>query len=368
MIICRYYLPSLYSLVTNTYKEIRSLVFEVVTILTTRLTFNKPPHLTVTLHPFHHDTSIMSKLLVIFGATGQQGGSVITSVLNDSELSKTYKLRAITRDPSAASAQALATKGVEVVKADVDDIKSLKAAMKDANTAFGVTVTVYDQHLKEREVRQGKALADAAVAAGVKYIIYSTLDHTGKISNNKYPGFVSFESKAEVEEYIRTLPIKSAFFAPGSFMQNFSSNMAPRPVGDGTYAISGFVSPKTKLPCIDTVGDTGKYVGAILAEPDEYEGKVFSASTDVWTFEEIAEAMSKASGKTVKYNQLPLDVWRGFLPKGSEGNLVGMFQWLEDFGYFGPNTDEKVAWTAKQARGKLTTLEKYFEKNPLKLQ
>ena len=151
-------------------------------------------------------------------------------------------------------------------------------------------------------------------------------------------------------------------------MQNFSSNMAPRPVGDGTYAISGFVSPKTKLPCIDTVGDTGKYVGAILAEPDEYEGKVFSASTDVWTFEEIAEAMSKASGKTVKYNQLPLDVWRGFLPKGSEGNLVGMFQWLEDFGYFGPNTDEKVAWTAKQARGKLTTLEKYFEKNPLKLQ
>jgi uncharacterized protein YbjT (DUF2867 family) len=63
----------------------------------------------------------MAKLLVVFGATGQQGGSIVSTVLSDPELSKTYKLRAMTRDPSAASAQVLKAKGVEVVKGDVDD-------------------------------------------------------------------------------------------------------------------------------------------------------------------------------------------------------------------------------------------------------
>ena len=312
--------------------------------------------------------TIMSKLLVVFGATGQQGGSIITTVLNDAELSKQYKLRAITRDPSSASAQALHSKGVEVVKADVDDTPSLKSAMSGAHTVFGVTVTVYDQDLKAREVRQGKALADAAVAAGASYLIYSTLSHTARISHNKYPGFESFESKAEVEDYIRGLRIRSAFFAPGNFMQNYSGGMAPRPVGDGTYAISGFVGPGTKLPCIDTLDDTGKYIGAILADPDAFEGKVLSAATDIWTYEEVAEAMSRASGKTVKYKQIPLEVWKGFLHKEMAENLTGMFQWIEEFGYYGPDTESKVKWTAGKARGKLTTLEEYFEKCPLNLQ
>jgi uncharacterized protein YbjT (DUF2867 family) len=202
--------------------------------------------------------------------------------------------------------------------------------MQGAHTVFGVTITVYDAKLKEREVRQGRALADAAVAASASYLIYSTLDHTGRISGNKYPGFESFESKAEVEDYIRTLPIKSAFFAPGSFMQNFSSNMKPRPAGDGTYVLANFVSPQTKLPCIDTVDDTGKYIGAILASPEKYEGKVLSASTACYTYDEIVATMSKASGKTVKYVQIPMETWRSFLPPSHKDNLVGMFQWNED--------------------------------------
>ena len=310
----------------------------------------------------------MAKIFTVFGATGQQGGSVVNYVINDSELSKQYKVRAITRDLTGSAAQVLQQKGVEVVKADSDDPASLKKAMQGAHTVFGVTATIYDEKLKERELAQGKAMADAAVAAGVQYYIWSTLPNGGKLSGGKLKNLAHFDVKEEIEDYVREQPIKSAFFAPGSFMQNFGHFMGPRPAGDGTYAIANFVTPETQLPLIDTADDTGKYVGAILAEPDKYEGKVFSAATKLYSYSEIVKKMSEASGKTVNYNQLPLDVWKSFLPPESADYLVDMFLWIQDYGYYGPKTEELVDWTAKHARGKLTTLEEYFVKSPLHLQ
>ena len=310
----------------------------------------------------------MSKLFTVFGATGQQGGSVVNYVINDPELSKIYKVRGITRDSSSASAQELQSKGVEVVKADADDAESLERALHGTHTVFCVTATIYDAKLKERELAQGKAMTDAAVAAGVQYFIFSTLTNGGKLSGGKLQKLAHFDVKAEIEDYIRAQPLKSAFFAPGSFMQNFNHFMGPRPSGDGTYAIANFVKPSTQLPLIDTNDDSGKYVGAILAEPEKYEGKVFSAATRLYSYSEVVEAMSKATGKTVQYKQLPLEVWSGFLPAESKDYLVDMFLWIQDYGYYGPQTAELVDWTAKQARGKLTTLDEYLVKCPLHLQ
>lgn len=174
--------------------------------------------------------------------------------------------------------------------------------------------------------------------------------------------------KAEIEDYIRTLPVKSAFFHPASFMQNFHSRMGPRPVGDGTYAMANILKPTTPIPLIDVVDDTGKFVGSILAEPDKYQGQVFSAATRLYTFQEITEIMSKATGKTVRYNELPVDVYRGFMRPGFADPMVQMMLLIRDYGYYGPEQEQKVEWTAKQARGKLTTLEDYLAKNPLTLE
>ena len=135
----------------------------------------------------------MSKILVVFGAAGQQGGSIIDFVINDSELSSQYSLRGVTRDPSKPAAQALQQKGVHVVSGDADDKESLKQAMQGSHTVFATTVTIYDEHTKSREIAQGKALADAAVAAGAQYIIWSTLPHLGKISGGKYQHIDAFE-------------------------------------------------------------------------------------------------------------------------------------------------------------------------------
>ena len=134
---------------------------------------------------------------------------------------------------------------VLVVFGAVDDGESLKQVLQGSHTVFAITTTLYDNQTKQREITQGKALVDAAVVAGVQYFIFSTLPHVRKISDGKYQQVDHFDAKAEVEEYIRTLSIKSAFFAPGSFMQNFGGMMAPHPTGDGTYAISNIVTAST---------------------------------------------------------------------------------------------------------------------------
>lgn len=103
----------------------------------------------------------MFKLLVIIGATGKQGGSVINSILADSSLKSTFKLRGVTRDPTKANAKALTERGVEMVAGDLDDRASLDAALKGAYGVFAVT-DFWASMSMETEVQQGKNIADAA--------------------------------------------------------------------------------------------------------------------------------------------------------------------------------------------------------------
>jgi uncharacterized protein YbjT (DUF2867 family) len=304
----------------------------------------------------------MSKILAVLGATGNQGGSVANFVVNDPVLSKEYSVRALTRDPQKPESQKLASKGMEVAAADVNDIDSLKKAFAGAHTVFAVTTTTYDDQTKEREVRQGRTVADAAVAAGVQYLIYSTLSSPALVSQGKYKNAVHFDSKYEVEQYIRTLPIKSAFFAPGTFMQNFTGDMSPRPAGDGTYALVNIVTPETTWSMID-ITETGKFVAAILAKPEKFEGKTLSAATKLYTTNDLVKIISDVTGKTVNYNQIPPDVFKRFLPPAAAENLAEMLLYIQDFGYFGPDTREKVDWTTKVAKGKLTTFEEFVAKN-----
>lgn len=95
------------------------------------------------------------KLLTIFGATGNQGGSVLDTIFASPQLSEKYALRGITRNPSSDKSKALSDKGVEMVKAELDDLESLKAAVKGSYGVFGVTDfwSIMD---KQREIQQGK--------------------------------------------------------------------------------------------------------------------------------------------------------------------------------------------------------------------
>ena len=306
----------------------------------------------------------MSKTLAVLGATGRQGSSVISNVLSDPELSERYKLRAITRYANSDKVKTLKQQ-VEVVEGDVTHRASIAKALAGANFVFIVTTPSVGPDAVEVEVNIIKTVADVAVEQGLEYIIFSTLPSYSDLSGGKYTAVTAFDAKAEGEKYIKSLPIKSAFWCGGYFMENFETQpfLGPQPNGDGTYSLVRNVRPSCRLPYIDAAGDTGKFVTAILAKPDKYEGQTFYAAVGFYSLTEIADILCKASGKTVVYKQLSNEDFAKSLP--FMGELFadgGAFQ--DEYGYFGPGTEEKVAWSAKNARGKLTTLPEYFQKHP----
>ena len=311
----------------------------------------------------------MSKTLVVFGATGNQGTSVINHVLDDSELSAIYKIRAVTRNPSSEKAQTLISRNVEVVAGDPDDISSLRHAMQDAHTVFAMTTTNYAGAEGHSELAQGKNMVDTAIAAGVDFIIWSTLPGPTKISQGKYTKVASFDAKAEVENYIRSKSIKSAFFSPGSFMQNYAAIMKPNPspANDGSYVIARPVSPSARLPLLDIAGDTGKFVAAILADPDKFEGKSICGTSKLYTMEEQAQIIGQATGKVARYQQISPDVYKSFLPPTMVDELVQMPLYQEEFGYYGPDTEKLVAWSVQNARGKPISFAEFLKEHPLTL-
>ena len=310
----------------------------------------------------------MSKVLAVFGATGQQGSSVIDYVLQDPELSQQYKIRAITRDINSEKAKQLKEK-VEVVYGDVLKRASIETALTGVHTIFAMTTPTFDlDGGLEVEYNSGKTIADVAVEKGAEYIIFSTLPPIKEISGGKYSTAIHFDAKAKIEQYIRSLPIKSAFYSPGGFMQNFGNMpmLAPRQASDGTWVVSTHNSPKALWYLIDIVGDTGKFIGAILAEPDKYEGKTFCAASTLCTFEEIFAIISKVTGKTVVYKQIPIEDFKKSLPFAQD-IIPETLSYLEEFGYWGPESKELVAWAAENARGRLSTFEEYLEAHPLQL-
>lgn len=162
------------------------------------------------------DHNSNKKLVVVLGATGNQGGSVARRFLQDPR----YAVRGLTRDASSAAARELAALGAEVVQADLDDVQSLKAAFAGANVIFSVTnywepffrpdcrakaqelgITCR-RYAYDVEYRQGKNIADAAATVADSLddngFLVSTLSHAAKCSNGKFKDLYHYDAKADV--------------------------------------------------------------------------------------------------------------------------------------------------------------------------
>ncbi|KAK4506171.1 hypothetical protein PRZ48_004136 [Zasmidium cellare] len=213
----------------------------------------------------------MTETWVVFGATGQQGGAVARILLQD----KAVSVRAAVRDPSSPSGATLRDLGCELVRADLDDKDSLRVALEGASGVFVVTSNDVDETYYEREFAQGKNAADAAVEAGVKRIIFSTLPSVKNVTNG-------------LEQYIRQLPIDGAFIALGAFMSNFATFLRSQEAGDGSFVIKSSMPGSTSLPLVDAT-DIGRAVATISRDFDKFRGRTINLAAELKTLDEVAE-------------------------------------------------------------------------------
>ncbi|KAL4926829.1 NmrA/HSCARG family protein [Aspergillus undulatus] len=304
----------------------------------------------------------MSKLLTVFGATGRQGGSVIRTILSDSTLSSQFKLRGITRDVTKPDAKALADKGVEVISADMTSVPSLVQAVKDSHSVFLVTTPTYTEN-SNLELTQGKNVADAAKQAGVQHLIFSSLLNVTEASGGRLKDVPHFDHKAQVEQYIRSLGLKSTFVLPGYFMSNYTSLGMIRKSEDGVFTLAYPVGEGAQFPLVDIDADMGKYVSIALKNPSKTTGSQILAAADYYTSTRILKEFEEVTGHKTRFVQVDNETYKGFMPGYLGLEMLENHLFVEDPGYYNGRSLKESQDLLKDAGFKPTTWKDFLEKN-----
>lgn len=265
----------------------------------------------------------MPSLLVVIGITGNQGGSVADAFLAD----KNWRIRAITRDPSKPSAHEWASRGVELVQGDIDDIDSLTAAFTGAQAIFAMTDYWFplsdptvkakatergisaNQLCAELEIQRGKNLAFAAASPQVQKTleryVYSSLGDVSRLSGSKYTRVWHFDSKAAVERWIRKdlemeksgLSKKASFVHVGLYADNWtrSSLEIQKDPATGGYWHPDIDDGHREQPFVWTRRDTGPLVKKLI-EDVKPEARLLAVSQNA-SYREFMATWAKTLGK-----------------------------------------------------------------------
>ncbi|KAF3358486.1 hypothetical protein VDGD_07180 [Verticillium dahliae] len=307
------------------------------------------------------------KIIAVFGATGQQGGSVVSAILQDAKLSSEWSVRAVTRDTTKESAKKLAAQGAETVQADLSDKKSVVQAIAGAEAVFAVT-NYWESLNAELEVKQGKDIADAAKETGVKHLIWSSLMDVKKLTNGKLPHVYHFDGKAAVEEHTRSLGIPATFFMAGFYMTNIPGQAlrADPPAHVWTLALP--MPESAPIPVFD-ITDTGKVVKSILQNKEKVLGKRVLGAYKYMTPKELLEefkAVFPEAGKDATFLSLPhtayTDILKGMgLPDFAAEEWLENMRLMDEGGYYGgASLDESHALLEEP----LTSWKEFIAKAP----
>jgi uncharacterized protein YbjT (DUF2867 family) len=273
------------------------------------------------------------RLVLVSGSTGNQGGAVARALLE-----RGFPVRALTRDPEKPEAQALTERGTEVVQGDLEDRTSIDQALEGVYGVF--SVQNFWEVGYDREVQQGTTLADAAKAAGVQHVVYSSVG-----SAYRGTGISHFDSKWEIEKHVRQNELPYTILRPVFFMQNWE--MMRDQILDGTLAQP--LDPDKPLQQLN-VEDLGAFAAMAFENPDGWIGREVDLAGDELTMPEAAEAFSLVTGREVSYYQVP---WDQFREQMGEEYAV-MYEWFNDVGY------EADILALRSEYPELTTLEQYL--------
>ena len=255
-----------------------------------------------------------NKIIAVTGATGQQGGAVARKLLAEG-----WQVRALTRDVNKPAAQELKTLGAELVAGDMDNRAELDAAFKGAYGVFSVQNFWLPNVGLDGEIKQGKSVADAAKAAGVQHLVYSSVGSAHRGMGQKH-----FESTWLIEQHIQSLNIPYTILRPVAFMDN--NNWRRAYVLSGTYTGMG-LRPEKDLQII-SVEDIAVFVAFAFADTKTFLGKTLELAGDELTEAQIAETFAKVIGRPVTL-AAPTGGWG----KASEEEMKAAYNFFNGEGY-----------------------------------
>lgn len=243
----------------------------------------------------------------VVGATGQQGGAVVRSLL-----SRQVRVRGLTRSVDSDAARALVELGAEVVAADTAEQASLRTAFADVDAVFAMTTMAEDG--PAGEIRMGKRIGDAARAAGVPRIVYSSVGGA-----ERQTGIPHFESKYRVEQHLATLGLPVVVIRPTFFMENL---LTTGPAGEDGEVVVRLPFPAGVPLQMVAVTDIGELAATALLDPDAVPGGAVEIAGDELTGEQVAAAFGDRVGLPARYEGLPTEVL------GDDADMVAMFNWF----------------------------------------
>ena len=275
------------------------------------------------------------KVIVVFGATGAQGGGLARAILNDPNTE--FSVRAVTRNPDSDKAKALAKQGAEVVAGNIDDPESMKRILSGAYGAFFVTF-FWDHFSAEKETAEAKNMAAAAKEAGLKHVIWSTLEDVRKsvpLSDDSMPTLQGkykvphFDGKGEADHYFTEAGLPVTFLLASFYWDNMIYfGMGPKRGADNKLALT-FPMGDKKMAGISS-DDIGKCAYGIFKKGQSLVGKRIGIAGEQITIADMAKSMSKALGEEISYNKITPAQFRSFGFPGAD-DLGNMFQFYHDF-------------------------------------
>ena len=244
----------------------------------------------------------------VVGATGLQGGATTRALV-----AAGVPVRALTRNPKSDSGLALAELGAEVMRADLEDLGSLREPLTGVSGLF--VMTTPGARGPEGEEQNGRTIAKAAADVGVPHVVYSSVGGAERDS-----GVPHFDSKRHVEQYMQELGLRAVFVRPVFFMDNFAKFMVPT-LEDGVRVVRMPLPADVPLQLV-AAADVGAVCAAATIDPDRVAGGAIEIAGDELTGDQIAEAYSRRYDVPARYEALPVETLR------ENFDMHAMFSWF----------------------------------------
>ena len=274
--------------------------------------------------------------ITVVGGTGAQGGGVVDALLASGQ----YEVRVPSRNPASKPAKALESRGVRVVKGDLLEPSSLRAAFEGAHGVFLVT-NFWDPTQMPKETEIGNAAVKEARAAGVQHFVWSTLPDAEKLTGGRLK-LPHFTGKARVDAAVEAAKFPRHTFVQAPFyFQYFLGMLAPQPLSNGRRGWAVPMDPAARVIHAGDVNDVGRAVAAAFAASDKLrDGSYLAVCGGVYSWNDFVSTLN-AQGHGVEVQQVSVDAYDTFFPGAPE--VRETFQYFEQCTYFGPEREARIA-------------------------